>query len=218
MLEKPIAKGALPPVGPGVFDSDRAHYPRFHDGEFVRKFCVPIRPDYHRRLFPEIAFGRELPLFPTDTFGPILAHGQERTPGNTIRKVYLCRAKIKRLRAGDLLFFYMSKDDHYSASQSITTVGIVEQVIDVTTADDLVRHTAKRSVFSAGDLNDMKPSAKSPVKIIDFLLVGHVEPPVRLNTLVNMGVFSHRPPQSISELTEGPYAQLKPHIQLGFEL
>jgi hypothetical protein len=112
----------------------------------------------------------------------------------------------------------MSKDDHYSASQSITTVGIVEQVIDVTTAEDLVRHTAKRSVFSAGDLNDMKPSAKSPVKIIDFLLVGHVEPPVRLNTLVNMGVFSHRPPQSISELTEGPYAQLKPHIQLGFEL
>ena len=29
-----------------------------------------------------------------------------RTPGNTIRKVYLCRAKIARLRPGDLALFY----------------------------------------------------------------------------------------------------------------
>jgi hypothetical protein len=36
--------------------------------------------DYHRRLFPEIAFGRDLPLFPKEKFGLILAHGQERTP------------------------------------------------------------------------------------------------------------------------------------------
>src|ERR1700730_15408199 len=95
----------------------------------VRKFCVPIQPDYHRRLFPEIAFGRDLPLFPKEEFGLILAHGQERTPGNTIRKVYLCRAKTTRIRPGDLLLFYMSKDDRYAASQSITTVGVVEQVM-----------------------------------------------------------------------------------------
>ena len=85
-------------------------------------------------------------LFSREEFGLILAHGQERTPGNTIRKVYLCRAKITRLRPGDLLLFYMSKDVRYAASRSITTVGIVEQVIDVTTVDDLIR-TAKRSVF-----------------------------------------------------------------------
>ena len=48
--------------------------------------------------------------------------GQERTPGNTIRKVYLCRAKITRLRPGDVLFFYVSKDERYEASQSITTI------------------------------------------------------------------------------------------------
>jgi GNAT superfamily N-acetyltransferase len=216
-VEKVIAKSTLPPVDGDVFDFDRSHYPRFHDGPAVRKFSVPIQPDYHRRLFPEIAYGRELPLFPTETFGPILAHGQERTPGNTIRKVYLCRAKIKRLRRGDLLLFYMSKDDHYAASQSITTVGIVEQVIDVTTPEDLIRHTAKRSVFSSDDLHGMKPSASSPVKVIDFLLVGHIDPAVRLNALVDIGVFSNRPPQSIAELTEVPYAQLKPHIRLGFE-
>src|ERR1700730_6130868 len=218
VLEKPIATGAFPGATGSVFDFDRAHYPRFYDGHVVRKFCVPIQPDYHRRLFPEIAFGRDLPLFPKEEFGLILAHGQERTPGNTIRKVYLCRAKTTRLRPGDLLLFYMSKDDRYAASQSITTVGDVEQVIDVTTVDDLIRHTAKRSVFSADDLSGMNPSVNSAVKTIDFLLAGHIEPPVRLDALIRDGVFSSRPPQSIAELTEERYVRLKPLIQLGYKL
>jgi len=218
VLEKPIANGALSGVTGRVFDFDRMHYPRFYDERTVRKFCVPIQPDYHRRLFPEIAVGRELPLFPKAEFGLILAHGQERTPGNTIRKVYLCRAKITRLRPGDVLFFYMSKDDRYAASQSITTVGIVEQVTNVAAVDDLIRHTAKRSVFTASDLNAMKPCAESPVKVIDFLLTGHIEPPVPLDALISKRVFSGRPPQSIAELTEERYALLKPYIQLGYRL
>ena len=216
ILEKPIANGALSSVTGGVFNFDRMHYPRFYDGAAVRKFCVPIQPDYHRRLFPEIAFGRELPLFPKADFGLILAHGQERTPGNTIRKVYLCRAKITRLRPGDLLFFYMSKDERYAASQSITTVGIVEQVTEVTSVEGLIRRTAKRSVFTACHLNAMKPSAESPVKMIDFLLAGHTEPPVPLDVLISESVLAGRPPQSIAELTEERYARLKPYIQLGY--
>ena len=121
----------------------------------MRKFCIPIKPDYHRRLFPEIAFGTELPLFPTERFGPMLAHGQTRTPGNTIRKVYLCRAKTTRLRQGDLIFFYMSKDENYASSQSVTTVGIVGQVVNVISSEDLIKQTAKRSVFSAEALEQM---------------------------------------------------------------
>jgi GNAT superfamily N-acetyltransferase len=218
MLEKPIVTGNLPPVGASVLDFDRQYYPRFHDGPTIRKFCVPIQPDYHRRLFPEIAFASDLPLFPREAFGPMIVYGQERTPGNTIRKVYLCRAKISRLRPGDILFFYMSKDDRYALSQSITTVGVVEQVIDVTTTDDLIRHTAKRSVFSAEDLDAMRATRNSPVKLIDFLLIGHIQPALQLNALVQMGAFSHRPPQSIAQFTEERYIRLKPHVQLAFDL
>jgi GNAT superfamily N-acetyltransferase len=217
MFEKTILTGALPLLIGGALDFDREHYPRFHDGTAVRKFCIPIQPDYHRRLFPEIAFATELPLFPPETFGPILPHGEERTPGNTIRKVYLCRAKTTLIRPGDILFFYMSKDDSYAASQSITTVAISEQAIDVTAVDDLIRLTAKRSVFTAEDMREMNASADSPVKMIDFLLVGHIQPPARLKTLVSIGVFSKRPPQSIALLTEERYAKLKPSVQLGFD-
>ncbi len=96
----------------------------------------------------------------------------------------------------------MSKDQAYAASQSITTVGVVEQVANVTAAEELIRQTAKRSVFSAQDLTGMEPSPPSPVKMIDFLLVGHSQPSVPLATLVSTGIFTGRPPQSIAELSE----------------
>jgi hypothetical protein len=218
MLEKTFVNGLLPAISENLLSFDREHYPRFFDGREVRKFCVPIQPDYHRRLFPEIAFGVELPLFPSSAFNPILAHGSARTPGNTIRKVYLCRAKITHLRAGDLVFFYMSKDEAYAASQSITTAGVVEQVTNVTSADELIKRTAKRSVFSAEDLKDMAPSQASPIKMIDFLLVGHSQPSVPLATLIKTGIFNSRPPQSIAEISEERYIALKALLQLGFDI
>jgi hypothetical protein len=218
MLEKAFANGTLPAVSADVLGFDRGHYPRFFDGPRVHKFCVPIQPDYHRRLFPEIAFGVELPLFPSSAFSPMLAHGPARTPGNTIRKVYLCRAKITRLRPGDLVFFYMSKDEAYAASQCITTVGVVEQIGNGTSADELIRQTAKRSVFSVDDLTGMAASPQSPVKMIDFLLVGHSQPPVPVPTLVSASIFNGRPPQSIAELSEEQYAALKALLQLGFDI
>lgn len=216
VLEKAFATGRLPPLDGDAFTFDRQYYPRFHDGEGVRKFCVPIRPDYHRRLFPEIAFGRKLPLFSTEAL--VLAHGQARTPGNTIRKVYLCRAVTTRLRPGDLIFFYMSKDEEYEFSQSITTVGVVEQVTNVCSTEDLVRQTAKRSVFSAEALDEWGASRSKPVKLIDFLLIGHSEAPVPLDVLVKEGIFSRRPPQSIAQLSDEQYANLRPYLRLGFEI
>jgi hypothetical protein len=218
MLEKSFVNGPLPAVSSEMLSFDREHYPRFSDSPEVHKFCIPIQPDYHRQLFPEIAFGAELPLFPSSAFTPMLAHGSARTPGNTIRKVYLCRAKITRLRPGDLVFFYMSKDQAYSASQSITTVGVVEQVVDIMSAEELVKQTAKRSVFSGEDLTGMEPSPVSPVKMIDFLLVGHSQPAVPLATLVSTGIFNGRPPQSIAEFTEDRYSALKTFLQLGFDI
>jgi GNAT superfamily N-acetyltransferase/rRNA-processing protein FCF1 len=216
VLEKIMLKGSFPAFAGDVFDADRIYYPRFYDGNSIRKFCVPIQADYHRRLFPEIAVGADLPLFPKEEFGLILAHGEERTPGNTIRKVYLCRAKTTHLLPGALVFFYMSKDPSYAASQTITTVGVVEQVINVENSDDLIRLTAKRSVFSADKLRGMNPSASTPVKMIDFLLIGHLEPPIKLDALVRTGVFVNRPPQSISEIPEERYLRLRPQLHLGF--
>jgi hypothetical protein len=54
-------------------------------------FCVPIRNEYHQKLFPELAIPFPLPLFGDEPDFIVPTRGS-RMPGNTIRKVYLCRA------------------------------------------------------------------------------------------------------------------------------
>jgi GNAT superfamily N-acetyltransferase len=217
VLEKPLLTGQLPILSDAVIEFDKKNYPRFHDGASVQKYCVPIQSGYHRRLFPEIAFGKKLPLFPNESSWPILNRRDTRLPGNTIRKVYLCRAKTNQITPGDVLLFYMSKDQRFAASQSITTVAIAEQISLAFGVEDLVHLTAKRSVFSAKELEDFSATPGNPVKVIDFLLVGHAEPPIELEALLEAGVFSARPPQSIANLSESRYRALKPHLHLGFD-
>lgn len=217
VMEKPISLGPLLAEPGDTLAFDRKHYPRFYEGEGVRKFCVPIRPSYHTQLFPEVGKLAELPLFRGGTDEHSVHPTSDRTPGNTIRKVYLCRAKSKRIRPGDIIVFYVSKDEVYAASQCITTIGVVEQVNETSVGAELVRLTAKRSVFSAGELQAMSVEGPSPVRVIDFLLVGHAEPFVTLAALRERQIFGGHPPQSIAEITNERYQALRAHLRLSVE-
>ena len=62
--------------------------------------------------------------------------------------MYLCRAQAKGLKAGNLLLFYLSKDERLEWSQSVTTAGIVECWQESTTSDDLMRfRKSKRGIL-----------------------------------------------------------------------
>jgi hypothetical protein len=220
-MEKVLKKGPLPVDGAtDILALDRTSYPRFYDGVRAEKYCVPIMGTYHEKLFPEISFRSQPPLFAAGGIARerTATPRQERTPGNTIRKVYLCRARAGGLKPGDILLFYLSRDRRLAASQSLTTVGIVEQCRESQTVDELVVMTARRSVFSAAELSAIQARSPASVKVIDFLLAGHMTPPIAVNALVAAGIFNGRPPQSIARLDEARYQRLRPMLKLGFEL
>ena len=197
LLERPLYHGTLDcsDTGADLVVWNRHHYPRFFWGEDTRIFCVPIRAGYHERLFPERAHRRQ-----SDLFRDILGEGSDnRTPGNTIRKVYLCRAATKQLRPGDVLAFYMSQDQDFVDSQCVTTLGVVEGVGVANSLEEVVRATARRSVFSLGELQELVDRRPSPLRVIDFSLVAHLAQPVRLSTLKESGVLQGHPPQTIME-------------------
>ena len=102
IYEKPLARDPLskPALPTTFFDAARLAYPRFYAGSEVKAYVVPIKEVFHEDLFPELAIRKQPDLF-QNLGGP-------RTPGNTIRKVYLCRAKANLNQAGALLFFYKS--------------------------------------------------------------------------------------------------------------
>ena len=203
-----------------VLDLDRLIYPRIFDGPSVRKFIVPIRPNYHKILFPEIAYAAPLPLFGGSRREDLISSTgrADRTPGNTIRKVYLCRSPNTNLRPGDIILFYQSKDEDFANSQSITTLGVVENASEFGELDALSLHVARRSVFSLDNLKAMMQESSRPIKVIDFLLVGHSDPPVSLEHLIRSGIFHSRPPQSISMISDEAYRRLKQQLSFGYNI
>lgn len=190
-------------------------YPRYYDGSAVPKFVVPIQWRYHVSLFPEIAEATPLPLFPNERFVVEADLDIDRTPGNTIRKVYVCRAQTRKLQPGSILLFYLSKSG-MSRSQHVTSIGIVERSYLAKSLNGLMRGVGRRSVYSQRDLAAMNPRGDSPVLVIDFLLAGHLEPAVPLSTLLAARVFSSRPPQSIASVEEQAFERLRPHLKVSF--
>jgi hypothetical protein len=114
------------------------------------------------------------------------------------------------------VLFYRSISPGYVVSQSITSVGVVEDIYHATSLDDLVRMTGKRSVYSEEKLAAFDATEERPVKVIDFLLVGHIDPSINLNDLMHLGVFNGAPPQSISSLTEQRFEPVRDRMKFGF--
>lgn len=196
-----------------VFDVIRTSYPRFGLAAARKVLCVPIQDQFHQKLFPEIAAHSPLPLFREPI---LLASKGSRSPGNTIRKVYLCRAKIRSLSGGDILLFYQSQSEPMIGSQAVTTVGVVEKVSETNSYEEVVRLTAKRSVYSANELSMLIKQSKEPLKVIDFLLVGHLETPLPLKQLKAAGMLKAHP-QSITEVGTSDLSPLRSRLKLGFD-
>jgi GNAT superfamily N-acetyltransferase len=217
VLEKTVSRARLSSTGTtDPFTLARLNYPRFSADPPAKVFVVPIQGPYHQKLFPEIAFINPLPLFPEEAL--IVPMPGERKPGNTIRKVYLCRAKTNALSPGDILLFYMSKSDGFRASQTITSIGVAEAITEANRLDELIRLTAKRSVFSESELKIMLEESDTPVRVIDFLLMSHIEPPISLQELIEAEVFNQRPPQSISLIDRRNFALIRAKLNLGFNV
>lgn len=195
----------------GLFDLARKHYPRFVARPPAEAFCVPIQGQYHNTLFPELAMPDQPDFF--NTAGSV---GGTRTPGNTIRKVYLCRAQSEAVGSGSIVLFYRSNSPGYRISQSITSVGVVERVSHAATIEELVGLTAKRSAYTTEQLSKIVDASDTPVKVIDFLLVGHFDPAIPLDDLLRLGVFRNWPPQSITRLDEERFAKVRERMNFGF--
>jgi hypothetical protein len=115
-------------------------------------FIIPIQPDYHNILFPELNVQKDL-------FSEI------NSAGNTIKKAYLCHASTNKIRQGDILFFYKSQDE-----MAITSYGIVEQFYIEDDPEKIFSLVAKRTVYSYEDIKKMAFR-----KVILFRLIGHLD-------------------------------------------
>jgi predicted nucleic acid-binding protein/GNAT superfamily N-acetyltransferase len=199
--------------GKSLFDLARKNYPKFYVGDNVKGYGIPIKEAYHDELFPEL----KIPSPQLELFNLSTIKNRPRKPGNTIRKVYLCRAKANILEPGTLLFFYKGASDS-PPSQAITTVGIFENMCSASSTETLIRYTSGRSVYSEVELKKWEASEKRPVKVINFLLMGYLSEPIDLAQLKNYDVVHNHPPQSIFQIQSKSLSRILSNLNIGFEV
>lgn len=143
-------------------------------------FIVPIQPQYHKMLFPDLEAQGDF----------VTAHSAH---GNAIRKAYLCHSPIGRIQKGDVLSFYRSED-----RKSIYVVGIAEGTIRFSDPDEIVRFTGKRSVYTQRDIEEM---SKKEILAILFRKALVLTNPISLDELISSKSLSAAP-QSIQEVSQ----------------
>lgn len=184
-LSPPPLKESVEPV-----EFLRSFFPWFREDPAIRKFVIPIRPEYHRLLFPR---------YGGSTIQRRLDGGWDLPPpgGNAIRKAYLCNSNTGRVRPGDLGLFYRSGDRH-----GITHLGVVEQTRTCTSVEEIVDFVGNRTVLPESRLEQM---CKSRVLAILFWNWGTLEGGITIQEMERIGVPW---PQSIVEIDHEAYRQL----------
>ena len=144
------------------------YYPSYLGDNNIQKFIVPIQPQFHNRLFPECT-GTQKRIDDFTTPNP---------EGNTIKKAYICNAKTRQIKPGDILLFYRSKD-----VRSITSIGVVERTIHSDQASIIAAAVSNRTVYNYEEIEQL--SSRTALAII-FRHVGNLNRPVNAFTLQNI--------------------------------
>ena len=151
---------------------------KFDDAE---AFIVPITPKYHCLLLPEAEIQGE--FFP----------GQHPF-GNSIRKAYLCNANIRRIKPGDILFFYRS-----GKHSGVTACGVVENTVVSNNPSQIARFVGKRTVYAFSEIETMCEKA---VLAILFRMSRSLTEQLSLNNLVTQDVLKAAPQSTTTLSTE----------------
>lgn len=169
------------------------YYPSFYDGDLVKKFIIPIQPEFHDLLFTDSRnCNRQTKLCEHS--------GEFVVEGNTIRKAYLTHSLIKKINPGDIVLFYRSSDN-----KAVTSIGVVDNFFpSVSDTDEIIRIIGKRSVYS----RDLIEQSKKPLSIILFRHHFHLPRSVTISELKSANVLLG-PPQSITEIDNTKYEWVK---------
>ncbi|MHA1357893.1 MAG: PIN domain-containing protein [Candidatus Helarchaeota archaeon] len=169
----------------------RRFYPSFYDGNRIKKFIIPIWPEYHKKLFTD--------YHPRQTLIREWT-GELIIEGNTIKKAYLSHSLSRKISPGDLVLFYRSRD-----LKSLTTLGVVEEVYDgLDDAAEIIRYVGKRTVYTREEIEQF---AKRTTKVIIFRFHFHLKA-ISHEDLIKKGIIKQIP-QSISEITHENYLKIK---------
>lgn len=179
-----------PALALAPFEYLKRFFPHFLHGPKIGKYIVPIRPSYHRILFPDYDSPADRQA---ELFGPSSAIG------NGIKLAYLCHAQTRKMNPGDVVLFYRSRDE-----RAITSLGVVEDYITLEDADNIASRVKRRTVYS---MEEIKQMAIKPTRVMLFRLIRHLRRPLSQNMLEDKRILNGSP-QSITRISHDSFERI----------
>lgn len=156
-----------------------------------KAFVVPIWPQYHRLLFPEV---RPYQCGIEDIKGG-------NSSGNAIKKVYITNGNQKQFNKWDILFFYASDE-----RKAITAVGVVDYSFH---PDDIEKAKKMIKSITAYDENGLNKNLRTTSTVIVFKHYITLENPIEYNLLKVNNVSDSNFPSTTPISNEGVRNLLK---------
>lgn len=156
-------------------------------------FLVPIRPQWHRQLFPDA------PSRPSqvDQLELVSEAAISTHPwGNALRKAYISNSPSQQLTPGDTLLFYRSR-----GASTVTAVGVVEETLRSPDAVEIMSFVGRRTVYTPQEIAQMCRRVRGVLAIL-FRQDRFVDPPWNLTELQANSVITAWP-QSITQVRGG---------------
>lgn len=160
-----------------ALEYNTAYGPGALRAEFIH--LVPIRPQFHGRLFPEAEIQQR--IFP-----------RLEACGNSIRKAYLCHAKTRAILEGHALLFIRTRKN-----SSATAVGVAEATRVSRVPEEIMAFVGNRTVYSLDEMRRLCHEGNTLA--ILFRLDQVLTPPWPMSELQRSGVLTGNP-QSIQRV------------------
>lgn len=164
------------------FDFHKRFWPQVKMSSTTKVHVIPIKPQYHQRIFPEY----QSDLTGQQLYLDLLKQVESKTPGNAIRKVYISKARYTKLTRGDVILFYKSEES------IITTVGVVERVDFEANLTALMMLAGNRTVYSEQELTTTL-SERGAALVINFYFSFHLDKPISLDEAKRSNILKGAP-------------------------
>jgi len=165
-------------------DFNMIYFPSFYDGVKVHKFIIPIKWEFHERLFQS----------PME-----LLEGNPLSSINAIEKAYISYSKISSIKPGDILLFYISHKQFI-----LSDLGIAKSVYYKSDPQEISSIIGKRSVYTEQELK----SDSNRRLIIKFNHVSKLKNPIKYKSLISENILKGAP-QSILKIDNIKYEKIK---------
>lgn len=162
-----------------------------------RFFWLPIYPQYHTDLFPDMILKNE----------DMHLYEEKKAHRYALEKIYLSGLYKTDAQPGDIMMIYRTGESYPKKYSSVITgIAVIESITDTKSVDECLELCKNRSVFEEKEIIEMHRKRPRVIKLLDYKPFVNK---VTLDYLWQQGILSFpNGPQTFDPITEEQYESI----------